>query len=75
MDTLEGILNAVEKNIGVTLLPVALIEKLYQYKSLKLFSLPANISQMTTVFVKRNDVGMSEAYTEFYRSVTDGYKV
>ncbi|MGF7042590.1 DNA-binding transcriptional LysR family regulator [Mucilaginibacter lappiensis] len=74
MDTLEGILNAVEKNVGVTLMPVALIEKLYQYKNLKVFSLPADISQMTTVFVKRNDVGMSKAYTEFYRSITDGYK-
>jgi DNA-binding transcriptional LysR family regulator len=74
MDTLEGILNAVEKNVGVTLLPVALIEKLYQYKNLKVFSLPADISQMTTVFVKRDDVGMSKAYTEFYGSITNGYK-
>ncbi|TCC91556.1 LysR family transcriptional regulator [Pedobacter frigiditerrae] len=74
MDTLEGILNAVEKNLGVTLLPVALIERLYQYKSLKVFSLPQHVSQMATVFVKRNDVGMSSAYTKFYGSITDGYK-
>jgi len=73
MDTLEGILNAVEKNLGVTLLPVALIEKLYQYKSLKVFNLPGDISQMDTVFVKRNDVGMSKAYHEFYSNIVAGY--
>lgn len=74
MDTLEGILNAVEKNVGVTLLPVSVIEKLYQYKSLKVFSLPDDFSQMATIFVKREDIGMSNAYTKFYQSITDGYK-
>lgn len=74
MDTLEGILNAVESNIGITLLPIALIQRHYQYKGLKIFPLPAGLSSMTTVFVKRNDSAMSNAYQKFFELVGSGYK-
>ena len=74
MDTLEGILNAVENNIGISLLPVALIERHYKYKAVKVFPLLAELSLMTTVFVKRNDSAMSEGYQKFFEMLARGYK-
>ncbi len=74
MDTLEGILNAVENNIGITLLPIALIQRHYKYKGVKVFPLSSESSSMTTVFVKRNDLAMSDAYQKFFELVANGYK-
>lgn len=74
-DTLEGILNAVEAGIGVTLLPVELIEKHYPYKSLHAFRLPAETSKVDTVFVKRKDAVMNQAYQMFFEMITESYGV
>ena len=74
LDTLEGILNAVEAGTGLTLLPVALIAKHYQYKNLKVFRLPETISMVNTVFVKRKDISMHQSYQLFFEMITSGYK-
>lgn len=74
MDTLEAILNAVENNIGVTLLPVELIERHYKHKALKTFNPPPGSAQMRINFVKRKDRTMSEAYQKFFQLLADGYR-
>jgi len=72
-DTLEGILNSVEAGIGVTLLPVELIEKHYPYKSLRVFQLPDETSGVDTVFIKRKDAVMNQAYQMFFEMITASY--
>ncbi|MFA6275740.1 MAG: LysR family transcriptional regulator [Pedobacter sp.] len=74
-DTLEGIINTVEAGIGITLLPIALIEKYYSYRNLNTISLPKKFAQMKTVYVKRKDAPMSESYLLFYKMIEEGYKL
>lgn len=73
VDTLEGIVNTVEAGIGVTLLPLALIEKYYSYRNLRTFRLPETFAKMQTVFIKRTDIPMSEGYNLFFKMIEKGY--
>jgi DNA-binding transcriptional LysR family regulator len=73
VDTLEGIINAVEAGVGITLLPVELIKKNYSYRNLNTFSLPEQFAQSPVLFVKRKDFPMSEGYTLFLQSIITGY--
>ncbi|TCC97148.1 LysR family transcriptional regulator [Pedobacter hiemivivus] len=73
-DTLEGILNATEAGAGITLLPQELIHKHYRYKDLRVFPLPKGMSEVTTYFIKRNDIMVSEAYQTFFEMMVGGYK-
>jgi DNA-binding transcriptional LysR family regulator len=73
MDTLEGIINAIENNIGITLLPIELIKRHYKYKAVKVFPLPEEFSRMTTIFIKRKDSSSSTAYQKFLDLLAKGY--
>jgi DNA-binding transcriptional LysR family regulator len=73
MDTLEGIINTVEAGIGVTLLPVALIEKHYRYRNLHTFHLPKNFARVQTVFIRRKDLPVNKGYQLFFEMIGKGY--
>lgn len=74
MDTLEGIINSVEEGIGITLLPVELIERYYSYRNIQMISLPEHFSDVPTVFIKRKDFPKDNDYSLFLESIAKGYR-
>ena len=71
IDTLEGIINSVEKGIGITLLPEALVREHFKYRNLKTFPLPEENRFIMTKFIKRKDFPMSNGYFFFYQKLLD----
>lgn len=75
IDTLEGIINAVEAGIGITLLPTELILKYYGYRSLNLIRLPKKFSKCPTQFIKRKYYPTEDIHRLFFNSIINGCKI
>lgn len=73
MDSLEAIIQAVEQGLGITLLPTALIEKQYAFRNVKTESPADKLEKVPTVFIKRKDFPMNNAYKEFFSTIQKGY--
>jgi len=73
VDTLEGIINAVEEGVGITILPVALMVKYYNYRNLKTFPLPGHFARMQTSFIRRKDLTFSDSHQRFFNTIENGY--
>ncbi len=69
LDTLEGMINSVEQGVGITLLPIELVKKIYAYRSIQVIQPPKDFSTVKLVFVKRKDFPVSEVYEAFYKSI------
>lgn len=65
MGTLDGILSCVAAGMGVTLLPRAVVEQCRASPSLRAHNLPAELANVKTVFIRRNDVLPSPAMAAF----------
>ncbi|MBU6488073.1 MAG: LysR family transcriptional regulator [Burkholderiales bacterium] len=65
MGTLDGILSCVASGMGVTLLPRTVIERSHLRSALSIHRIPAEIANVKTVFIRRNDVLPSSAMAAF----------
>lgn len=65
MGTLDGILSCVASGMGVTLLPRTVIERCHVSDALNIHRIPAEIANVKTVFIRRNDVLPSSAMAAF----------
>lgn len=69
VNSLEGIINFVEADLAITILPAELIEQYYQNRKLKTFSIGKELGTSTTILVYRktrvNDK-LLEAFLEMY---------
>jgi DNA-binding transcriptional LysR family regulator len=70
--TLEAILGAVAADLGVTLLPRALIGPAWRGGRITAHRLPSAESRVQTVFVRRRDILCSSALTAFQKHATKG---
>lgn len=72
MGTLDGILSCVASGMGVTLLPRTVIEQSHLKGALSIHRIPAEIANVKTVFIRRNDVLPSSAMAAFIAMSHDG---
>jgi DNA-binding transcriptional LysR family regulator len=65
LGTLDGIMACVAGGIGVTLLPKAIAENYALRQSVRYHHLPPEFANVTTVFIRRNDMVVTSAMTAF----------
>lgn len=71
VNSLEGIINFVEADLAITILPAELIEQYYQNRRLKTFSIGKELGTSTTILVHRNtriNDKLLTAFLEMYSS-------
>ncbi len=68
--TLEAILGAVAADLGITLLPRALIGKTWRGERIAVHRLPPSEARVQTIFVRRRDMICSSALIAFQKHVT-----
>ncbi len=65
--SLEGILGCVAADMGVTLLPVAVVTASQRASTLRLHQLPSVQARVETLFIRRADSAVSPAMSQFLR--------
>ena len=68
--SLEAILGCVHAGVGISLLPTSVVNKLELGKKLHCSRIPAEYSQVTTVFIRRKDATLTKALEEFLAQIT-----
>ena len=69
LGTLDGILGCVAADMGITVLPRAVVAGAAQSGGLALHDLPAEVAQVRTLFIHRSDVFKSSAFSRFKDAV------
>ncbi|OMP67372.1 LysR family transcriptional regulator [Domibacillus epiphyticus] len=69
--TLEAILGCVSAGLGISLLPLSVIEKHVYYGEIKYHSIPGPYAIVQTVFVYRKDTLMTTAFIRFMDMFTE----
>jgi LysR family transcriptional regulator, cell division regulator len=67
MGTLEGIIGCVSAGLGVTMLPLSVVESYSRRGEIAVHRLPRDEGRVETVFITRGDVVHSPALVEFIR--------
>ncbi|SDC44782.1 DNA-binding transcriptional regulator, LysR family [Paenibacillus sp. CF095] len=67
--TLEGVLKCVEHGLGVTVLPVSMVESRIQQGKISCHPLPESYGKVPTVFIRRRDSYMTSALSQFMELV------
>ncbi|MBT2619468.1 MULTISPECIES: LysR family transcriptional regulator [Chryseobacterium] len=65
LNSIEGIINFVEAGLGITILPVELIEQYYKSRKLKVFKLNKEISSISTSLIYLKNIPKSQALEAF----------
>lgn len=65
LNSIEGIVNFVEAGLGITILPVELIEQYYSSRKLKIFKLSKEISSISTSLIYLKNLPKSQALEAF----------
>jgi LysR family transcriptional regulator, cell division regulator len=65
--SIDAIITCITAGIGITLLPKALVEKLWKDHSVTMHHLPVDQAQVETVFVRRNDCYPTSALDAFLK--------
>ena len=65
----EGILGCVSAGLGITLFPVSLVRRLNYQDRLRIFKLPREISDFSIHLIRRKDLVVTRALTEFEKIV------
>ena len=65
MGTLDGILSCVAAGMGVTLLPKTIVEHCSLHHALRYHTLPAELANVSTVFIRRKDSIITSAMSAF----------
>ncbi|MFP7654790.1 LysR family transcriptional regulator [Chryseobacterium proteolyticum] len=74
MNSIEGIINFVEAGLGITLLPLELIEKYYGGRKLKTFKLSKEINTISTSLIYLKSIPKSQALESFIGMYATGNK-
>ncbi|BAO88722.1 LysR substrate-binding domain-containing protein [Caballeronia cordobensis] len=61
LGTLDGIMSCVAAGMGITLLPKAVVERHGSRRSVRIHELPADFSNVTTVFIRNQDAVVTPA--------------
>jgi DNA-binding transcriptional LysR family regulator len=69
LGTLDGILSCVAAGMGVTLLPRTVVEQHSLSKEIRCHTLPPDVANVKTVFIRRNDGIVMPALAEFLNLV------
>jgi LysR family transcriptional regulator, cell division regulator len=65
--SLDAIITCITAGVGITLLPKALVDKLWTDQSVTVHELPVDQAQVETVFVRRHDRNPTSALNAFMR--------
>jgi DNA-binding transcriptional LysR family regulator len=65
--SLDAIITCISSGVGITLLPRALVDKLWVDQSVTVHELPADQAQVETVFVRRHDRYPTSALNAFLK--------
>lgn len=65
MNSIEGVINFIESGLGFSFLPKEIISTFYSSRRIKTFTLPTELSMLTTVLVYRKDIPISPALEAF----------
>jgi LysR family transcriptional regulator, cell division regulator len=65
--SLDAIITSISAGVGITLLPKALVDRLWTDRSITVHTLPVDQAQVETVFVRRHDRYPSSALDAFLR--------
>ncbi|HEX3934498.1 MAG TPA: LysR substrate-binding domain-containing protein, partial [Puia sp.] len=65
LNSIEGIINFVESDIGISILPLEVIAKYYPHRKLKTFGLDKQLGTLTNSLVFRKDEPPSRALDAF----------
>ena len=65
--SLDAIITCVSAGVGITLLPKALVDKLWTDQSVTVLELPVDQAQVETVFVRRQDRYLTSALNAFLK--------
>jgi DNA-binding transcriptional LysR family regulator len=65
--SLDAIVTCITAGVGITLLPKALVERLWMDKSVTVHELPVDQARVETVFVRRHDYHPTSALNAFLR--------
>ncbi|TCC92380.1 LysR family transcriptional regulator [Pedobacter frigiditerrae] len=65
VNSIEGIINFVEAGLGISILPVEIINLYYSQRSVKTLSLNKELATLTTILIYRNDALQSKALNAF----------
>ena len=65
--SLDAIITSITAGVGITLLPKALVDRLWPDQSVMVHELPADQAQVETVFVRRHDHHPTSALNAFLR--------
>lgn len=71
LNSIEGIINFVEAGLGITILPVELIEQYYSSRKLKVFKLNKEISSISTSLIYLKNIPKSQALEAFIEMHTN----
>ena len=63
--SLDAIITSITAGVGITLLPKALVDRLWADQSVTVHELPADQAQVETVFIRRHDHHPTSALTAF----------
>lgn len=66
LGTLDGIISCVAAGMGITLLPKAVAESYESRQAIRYHALPPEFANVTTVFIRRNDISPTSALTAFF---------
>lgn len=65
MNSIEGVINFIESDIGFSFLPKEIISTFYGSRKVKTFALPKELGMMTTVLIYKKDVPVSPGLRAF----------
>ncbi|RYZ53608.1 MULTISPECIES: LysR family transcriptional regulator [Pedobacter] len=65
MNSIEGVINFIESGIGFSFLPKEIISTFYSSRNIRTFTLPKELSIMTTILAYRKDIPISPALNAF----------
>jgi DNA-binding transcriptional LysR family regulator len=65
--SLDAIITSIAAGVGITLLPKALVDRLWTGPSVTVHELPVDQAQVKTVFIRRHDQNSTSALNAFLR--------
>jgi LysR family transcriptional regulator, cell division regulator len=73
--TLEGIIGCVGAGLGITMLPLSVVEPYVRRKEVAIHRIPPEDARSETVFITRRDTLRSLALEEFLRTLNDAVQI
>lgn len=69
VNSIDGVINFVEAGLGISILPVDIINNYYSGRNIKTFTIDKELGTMNTVLISRNNVAPTRALDEFIKVI------